>query len=303
MNKKNNNGLYDELFQVFEKRLITLLDKPEESVHANICALWHLATKNPVSAEDSMGINLPELTEEQVQDLRDYIEERLSGIPLTHLTGRQQFMEVEFLVGSDALVPRKETELLGYAALEIVDQIMSEQKTARIIDVCTGSGNLALAIAKKRPGLEVFAADLSADAVNLAKRNAVNLDLENRVTFYVSDLLNHFESMEYYNSIDLLICNPPYISSGKLNSMPDEIIEHEPNMAFDGGAFGIKILTRLIKEASRYLKKNGWLAFEVGLGQGEPMLKRLDKNSDYCDLRSVKNENGEIRAIVAKVVS
>lgn len=127
------------------------------------------------------------------------------------LTGRQQFMEVEFLVGSDALAPRKETELLGYAALEIVDQIMSEQITTRIIDVCTGLGILALAIAKKRPGLQVFAAGLSADAINLAKRNAINLDLENRVTFYVSDLLNHFESMEYYNSNDLLICKPLYL--------------------------------------------------------------------------------------------
>lgn len=79
MNKKNINGLYVELFQVFEKRLVTFLDKPEESVHANICALWYLATKNPVSAEGSMEINLPELTEEQIQDLRGYLEERLTG--------------------------------------------------------------------------------------------------------------------------------------------------------------------------------------------------------------------------------
>lgn len=296
----NNTDLYDELLQLIEEKLITLPDKPEESVHTSICALWHLAAENPMAVESAVEIKLPGLTESQIVDLRGYIDKRLAGIPLAHLTRRQQFMGVEFIVGSDALVPRKETELLGYAALEIVDQILSEHKTARVLDVCTGSGNLALAIAKKRPDITVFGADLSSDAVNLAKKNAVHMGLDSRVEFCVSDLLESYESPEFYNSIDLLTCNPPYISSGKLESMPGEIIEHEPSMAFDGGPFGIKILSKLIQEAPQYFKKNGWLAFEVGLGQGEPMLKRLERNNDYKKLKAIKNENGEIRAIVAQ---
>ncbi len=296
----NNNDLYVELLQLIEEQLITLPDKPEESVHGSLCALWHLAAENPMAVESAVQVELPDLTESQIIELRAYIDKRLAGIPLAHLTQRQQFMGVEFIVGPDALVPRKETELLGYAALEIVDQILSEHKTARVLDVCTGSGNLALAMAKKRPDIAVFGADLSSDAVNLAKKNAAYMGLGSRVEFCVSDLLESYESPEFYNSIDLLTCNPPYISSGKLESMLGEIIEHEPSMAFDGGPFGIKILSKLIQEAPKYLNKNGWLAFEVGLGQGEPMLKRLERNNDYKKLKAIKNENGEVRAIVAQ---
>jgi release factor glutamine methyltransferase len=296
----NNNDLYDELRQLIEEKLITLPDKPEESAHASICALWHLAAGNPMAVESAFQVELPDLTESQIIDLRVYVDKRLAGVPLAHLTHRQQFMGVEFIVGSDALVPRKETELLGYAALEIVDHILSEHTTARVLDICTGSGNLALAIAKKRPNIEVFGADLSSDAVNLAKRNAVHLGLDSWVKFCVSDLLESYESSAFYNSIDLLTCNPPYISSGKLESMPGEIIEYEPSMAFDGGPFGIKILSKLIHEAPKYLNKNGWLAFEVGLGQGGPMLRQLERNKDYKKLKAIKNENGEIRAIVAQ---
>ena len=223
----NNNDLYVELLQLIEEQLITLPDKPEESVHGSLCALWHLAAENPMAVESAVQVELPDLTESQIIELRAYIDKRLAGIPLAHLTQRQQFMGVEFIVGPDALVPRKETELLGYAALEIVDQILSEHKTARVLDVCTGSGNLALAMAKKRPDIAVFGADLSSDAVNLAKKNAAYMGLGSRVEFCVSDLLESYESPEFYNSIDLLTCNPPYISSGKLGSMPGEIIEHE----------------------------------------------------------------------------
>jgi len=296
----NNNDLFDELLQLVEGKLIILPDKPEESTHASICALWHLAAGNPMAIERVAETTLPDLSESQVVELRAYIDKRISGVPLAHLTRRQQFMGVEFLVGSEALVPRKETELLGFAALEIIDKVLSEHETARVLDVCTGAGNLALALAKKRSVIEVFGADLSPDAVNLAKKNASHMGLDNRVSFCISDLLDSYDSPQFYNSIDILSCNPPYISSGKLKSMSDEIIKHEPSMAFDGGPFGIKILSKLIKQAPKYLNKNGWLAFEVGLGQGEPMLKQLEKNKDYKKLKAIKNENGEVRAIVAQ---
>lgn len=298
---KETNNLYNELLQLVEKKLITLPDKPEESAHATVCALWHLAAENPMAVEKALENDLPDLIESQISNLRTYIDKRLAGIPLAHLTQRQQFMGIEFIVGADALVPRKETELLGNAAIEIIDNIISKKQCAKVIDVCTGSGNLALVIAKKHTNIKVYAADLSADAVQLAKQNAKYLNLEDCVEFYVGDLLAPFDNDKYYNTIDLLTCNPPYISSGKLNNMPEEIIEHEPSMAFDGGPFGIKILGKLIQEAPKYLNENGWLAFEVGLGQGEPLLKRLEKNKNYHEVRSVKNENGEVRAILARV--
>jgi len=145
----------------------------------------------------------------------------------------------------------------------------------------------------------VFAADLDKNAIKLAQHNNEYLGLEKRVSFFAGDLLEPFESSKFYKTIDVLTCNPPYISSGKLETMPEEIISFEPNMAFDGGPFGIKILNRIIKEAPKYLSEDGCLAFEMGLGQGEPILKRLERNKDYKKLKTVKNESGEIRTILA----
>ncbi|MCW9024278.1 MAG: peptide chain release factor N(5)-glutamine methyltransferase [Gammaproteobacteria bacterium] len=296
-----HNELFGQLEQKIAKQLVTLPDKPEESAFGTVSALWQLASGDPMSVEQALNTTLPELSEAQIEKLNEYIHSRLNGTPLAHITGRQQFMGIDFLAGIEALVPRKETELLGNAALKLVNEILETQDKVRVIDVCTGSGNLALAIAKHVDNTEVYAADLSGEAVSLAQKNSAYLELEERVTFRVGDLIEPFSSNEFYNTVDLLMCNPPYISSGKLETMPEEIIEFEPSMAFDGGPFGIKIVNRLIKEAPEYVREGGWLAFEVGLGQGEPMIKRLGKNKNYTELREIKNDDGDVRAILAKV--
>jgi len=101
--------------------------------------------------------------------------------------------------------------------------------------------------------------------------------------------------------VDLLSCNPPYISSGKLDKMPEEIARHEPQLAFDGGPFGLSLVGKLLKEAPRYLKPNGWLVFEVGLGQGEPLLKRLERNPDYRQVDTRQDQHGNIRVLALQV--
>ncbi len=300
MSRLEHSKLFTELVIMLKNKMIMLEDKPEESAEATLRSLWLLASGNSVSVERAHVLDLPELTEIEVDNLKENVDRRLKGVPLTHLTNRQQFMGVDFMVGSEALVPRKETELLGYGALDLLNKCTAKNGSAKVIDVCTGSGNLALAFAYHQSKAKVYAADLSIDAVELARRNNTYMDLEDRVVFYTGDLLEPFESEEYYNKVDLLTCNPPYISSGKLERMPNQIIEFEPGLAFDGGPFGIKILTRLIKEAPKYLANEGWLAFELGLGQGEPMMKRLKKNKDYKALKALKNTNGEIRAIMAQ---
>ena len=101
-------------------------------------------------------------------------------------------------------------------------------------------------------------------------------------------------------SVDLLTCNPPYISSGKVDAMDEEIANYEPRLAFDGGPFGIKILQRLIKEAPRFIKPGGWLAFEIGLGQGPAWVQRLEKTNKFNDVCPVKDRAGDIRAVLAQ---
>jgi release factor glutamine methyltransferase len=279
--------------------LSTLADKPEETPDTTLRALWHLACGNCLSAEAAAETRLPTLDSGAEKRLAELIRQRIAGVPLAHLTGRQRFMGIELLAGKEALIPRHETELLGRGALDLLRRIAGEQVRPLVIDVCTGSGNLALALARHVNSARVFAADLSADAVALARRNAQWLGLGDRVEVREGDLLAPFEQAEFFGNVDLLTCNPPYISSKKVDGMPGEIVGFEPRLAFDGGPLGVKILQRLVREAPRYLKTGGWLAFEVGFGQGRAVMQRLKHTGAYSRVESVSDASGEIRAILA----
>lgn len=294
-------ALYRELLVEMTDTLQVLNDKPEETAESTLRALWQAATDVPISAERAADIPLPVLDSAAVARLRELLAQRFSGVPLAHLTGRQRFMGTELEVGKAALVPRKETELLGSAALAVLRQMGNTQDTLRVIDVCTGAGNLALALATHEPKARVYASDLSTEAVELAQHNSVQLGLSQRVKFRQGDFLTPFTGGDFDKNVDLLVCNPPYISSGKVGTLPAEITGHEPSLAFDGGPFGVKILQRLLTEAPRFLRSGGWLAFEVGLGQGPAIMARLRRNPAYADLSAVEDSTGAIRAVLARV--
>jgi release factor glutamine methyltransferase len=293
----NAQNTFDQFVQKVAAGLSALPDKPEETPDAALRALWHLAANNPLSVQAAATTPLPDLDPAAHSRLAELIAQRLAGMPLAHLTCRQQFMGLELLAGREALIPRVETELLGFAALATLRNLKQDAPT--VVDVCTGSGNLALALAHFESRARVFASDLSPDAVTLARRNAHHLGLGERLEVREGDLLAPFDTPEFHARIDLLVCNPPYISSKKVDSMPSEIIGFEPRLAFDGGPLGIKILQRLIREAPRFLRSGGSLAFEVGLGQGPALLKRLSSNDGFRRVRTVEDQNGEIRAILA----
>jgi release factor glutamine methyltransferase len=291
---------FDARCEALAARLTLLPDKPEETAQTTLRVLWLLAAGDAVSVEQSEARGaLPALDAAAQSRLDALIEQRLTGVPLAHLSGRQRFMGLEMLAGPDALIPRRETELLGSAALERLKAIVAAQGAARVIDVCTGSGNLALTFAAYVPQSTVSASDLSPEAVALARRNAAHLGLAERVDWRVGDLLAPFDEPAVLGSVDLLVCNPPYISSQRVDTMPGEIIGHEPRLAFDGGALGVRILQRLIREAPRFLKPGGWLAFEVGAGQGPAVIKRLQSGGQFGEAQGVRDAHGEIRAVLA----
>lgn len=296
----NRSPLYRELRTQLDAAVRFLPDKPEETVDSTLNALWHCAAGTPVSAEQALLRPLRELDDAQRQRLLDLLQCRIEGVPLSHLTGRQQFMGLEMLAGPQALVPRKETELLAQTALELARELASQQRALTVLDVCTGCGNIALALAHHIDSARVHAADLSEDAVALARRNAAQLGLDARVEFRAGDLLAPFDSETFLGKVDLLTCNPPYISSAKVEQLPGEIGSFEPHLAFDGGPFGVAILMRLLQEAPRFLRAGGWLAFELGLGQGPALLKRLEKNPHFSTVRARQDAAGDIRAIAAR---
>jgi release factor glutamine methyltransferase len=290
---------FDAQCLALDARLKTLPDKPEETARATLAALWHLAAGTALSVQAAQERVLPMLDSAGESRLQQFIARRLSGEPLAYITGRQRFLGLEMLADRAALIPRQETELLAGTAIAAGRALLPLRPKPLVMDVCTGSGNVALALAVALPSATVCAADLSAEAVDLARRNAVLLGLADRVDFKVGDLLAPFGDAAFAGRVDLLTCNPPYISTSRLQTMPGEIAAHEPAMAFDGGPLGIRILQRLIREAPAVLADGGCLVFEVGRGQGPAVVKRLEQSGAYEGVRGELDDHGEMRTLLA----
>jgi release factor glutamine methyltransferase len=293
----NKSELFNNLINDIRNKLHLLADKPEETIESTLKALWLTAAGYPVSAEGSLNLPIADLTENQIGKLHQLIELRLKGLPLAHITNRQNFMGIELISDKRALIPRKETELLGKKALELSEEIVRSKGKANVIDVCCGSGNLGIAIAYYNINCVVCSADLSEEAVQLAQDNVDFLKLTNRVHVKKSDLLSAFETNDYYEKTDLIVCNPPYISSSKVQNMDPEISSNEPVLAFDGGMMGIKIIQKLISEAPKFLTNAGWVIFEVGAGQGDFLAQVCERTNLYQRINLIRDNSGIIRVI------
>ena len=212
--------------------------------------------------------------------------------------GRVRFMGVDILVGEGALVPRPETELLGESAIEMLRVIGTA--APRVIDMCSGAGNLACAIAHRLPGARVWASDLTADCVALARRNVEALGLADRVTVCEGDLFAPFAELGLEGGIDAVVCNPPYISDKRLAGDRAHLLEHEPREAFAAGPFGLSIHMRVAKDAARFLRPGGVLLFEIGLGQERQVETLLQRARAYENIRPVCNAAGEARVVTGR---
>jgi release factor glutamine methyltransferase len=294
--------IYDELLIEIQKSWTGLMDKPDETPYSTLFTLWCHASGNLQSSYSGDINTLPELGDEAVKKLKYLVDEHKKKVPLAYLVGRQKFMNIELLSSPEAMIPRKETEIVGKAAVAQIHQIVHERGWAKAIDLCTGCGTLALSMAHEESLCEVVGADLSVDAVHLAARNAEFLGLTNRVKFLQGDLFEPFETPEYLGQIDLITCNPPYIASTNVEKMPYEIQGFEPRLAFDGGPFGIKILNKLVREAPRFGKPGSWICFEVGLGQGKAIANLMSKVGRYSSTELFYDDAGEIRALKAVII-
>ena len=252
---------------------------------ATLRALWLAASGVTCSVEAAEDSQLPHLSPDSISRLKHLVAQLLSGVHLAHLTQRWRFMGLDFIVGPEALVPRKETEYLCTRALHVLSEIVAHRDGATVIEPCTGSGNLAISLAYYEPTCEVFASDLSENALQLATRNASSLHLMNRIRFYAGDLLSPFERLFARRKADLLVCNPPYISAAKLDTNSRHVLKYGPRMAFDGGPFGLSIVNRLIEDGPRLLKPNSYLCFELGIGQGDCIARMMRRMPSFVEVR------------------
>jgi release factor glutamine methyltransferase len=287
-----DKALYRTLHGRLAGALQALPDKPEETPEATLRALWFAATGQPRSVAAAGQGELRPLDGDTARALERLVERRLAGEPLAYLTGRCHFMGLEMLSGPGALIPRAATEILAQACIDLL------QPPARVVDVCTGSGNFAFAIASRFPDADVHCADISAEALALAARNRDHLGLP-RVALHRGDLLAPFGE-EFDGTVDLVVCSPPYILSDQVERMAPEIAAHEPRLAFDGGPLGVTVLLRLLEESPRLLRTGGWLAFEAGRSLGPAMARRLDRDRHYDRVRTLTDDRGDVRAILAR---
>ncbi len=203
-------------------------------------------------------------------------------------------MGLELETAPEVLVPRAETELLCNEALRLVDA----SRARTVVDLCCGSGNLACAIASARPSLQVWASDLTDACVELARRNVEKLGLEGRVTVVQGDLLTSLRHLD--GTVDVLVCNPPYISTGRLATESAHLLETEPREAFDGGPYGLTIHQRVVRESPPLLTKTGWLAFEMGTGQGRQLELVFQRAKTFGPRTLVNDPAGAPRVVSAQ---
>lgn len=211
------------------------------------------------------------LSPEEQSRFEAAIEQRASGMPTQYITGHQEFWGLDLVVSPAVLIPRPETEHVVEAVLELARILPAP----RIVDVGTGSGCIALALAKELPGAEIHAVDISAAALEVARANAARLGFLERIRFSESDLLGAFSGEA--GKFDFVVSNPPYIGWMERDALQHEVRDFEPECALFGGEKGLEVIECLIPQALRALKPRGWLIVEIGKGQEAGLLELLDE--------------------------
>ena len=231
-----------------------------------------------------------QVQESELAPLRELVKRRGSGEPLQHLLGTVEFCGRSFRCDKRALVPRPETEQLVEL---LISHLKSEIACSRIIDVGTGSGVIALTLAAEFPTAEIVGADISDDALMLARENAERLKLADRVLFLRSNLLESIQP-----DFDLIVANLPYVSADDRENLSREVL-HDPEVALFAGSRGDELMRQLINDAPSWLRPGGMLAMEIGLGQSEALVAALAEKN-YRDILTEKDYSGVIRFLFAR---
>ena len=221
------------------------------------------------------------------------VARRAAREPLPYITGQREFWGLTFEVSPAVLIPRPETELIVEAALHL----LRAGTPLDIVDACTGSGVLAIALAHERPAARITATDISTEALTVARRNAERLGVADRVQFEHGDLLDPI-----IEPVDLIVCNPPYVIDAAQPVLQPEVRDHEPSVALFGGHDGLQLLTRMIHAAPSRLRSGGFLIFEFGLGQ-DVEIEELVSRQSQLELEGVRRDlQGIARTCIARRV-
>ena len=226
------------------------------------------------------------------------VQRRVGREPLQYIVGTQEFCGLEFHVNPAVLIPRPETELL----VEYVAQRISSEQSATVVDACTGSGCIAVAIARQRPRVRMIATDLSRPSLDVARQNAVLHLVGERIIWLEGDLLGALAGQRLEGQVDVIVSNPPYIAEADWAALQPEVRLFEPRGALIAGPQGTELHERLLQEAGRYLSPGGALILEIGAGQARAIRQIVEQISGYRFHRLVYDEAGLERVVIVERV-
>ena len=232
------------------------------------------------------------LTQAQEEKYFKVIEKLIKEIPLQHITHQQEFMKMNFYVNEDVLIPRADTEVL----VEEVIQIAKKINAKKILDLCTGSGAIAISLAKYIESSQITATDISEKALTIAEKNAENNNVEKQIAFLPSDLFEELPKEKY----DIIVSNPPYIKREVVKTLEKQV-QREPLMALDGGWDGLDFYRKIIHQADDFLKYGGYLCLEIGYDQKMEVMELIEREEKYTDTYSKKDLYGNDRVVVTKL--
>jgi release factor glutamine methyltransferase len=238
------------------------------------------------------------LSPEQEATFWQYIQRRTQREPLQYITDVREFWSLEFKVNRRVLIPRPETEVVVETALRLIPSSAVGIPPLRILDVGTGSGCIAIALATECPHAAIWATDVSAEVLSLAHENARCHHVEERIHFLYGNLFAPLVGEE--GSFDLIVSNPPYIARSEFNTLPPEVRDWEPRGALDGGNDGLDFYRSLVSEGPRYLRSGGWLIMELGAGQSPTVASLIQEQCDLHDSSCVNDYAGHARVVVAR---
>jgi release factor glutamine methyltransferase len=229
----------------------------------------------------------------------ELIYKRASHVPLQYITQRVEFMSLDFVVDERVLIPRPETEILVETVLSKTQGKEFSDKSIIIMEIGTGSGNIAVSLAKNLSNVEIYTNDISHDALSLAKENIKRHDVADKVSLLHGDFFEAFNRSVERKHIDFIVSNPPYISESEWNELEPEVKEHEPRQALVGGEDGFYFYRKIIRDAADWLRPGGYLIIEIGETQASTIIKLMQNESNYCEIEPIKDLQGKERIISA----
>lgn len=219
---------------------------------------------------------------------------KCSGMPTQHITGTQEFMSLNFKVNNSVLIPRPDTETL----VEMVIRSILPDKMYNILDIGTGSGCIAISIAKYVENVLVHAVDIKEGTLNLAKENAEGNGVREKISFYRGDIFEPFSNSDV--QFDIIVSNPPYIPTESIEHLDTNVKDFEPKIALDGGIDGLDFYRKIIESARKFLKPNGKIFLEIGFDQGKSVAEML-QNEKFTDIVITKDLSGLDRVVQANL--